>query len=430
VESPHYAHYVENGLDVGGHVRARILEADGRLPMKIGFDTSQTGRAKAGCGHFADGVIRQLAADDDRNSYILYPALGDFFWDPDFATGTFASDRPGFERWKAPADFEASRRFWCNPGEDFEHKLGNPDIFHSNNFFCPRGLKNARLVYTLYDLSFIEDPSWNTEENRIGCFSGVFRAGLYADLIVAISEYTRRHFLSTFPWFPPERVTVVYPASRFSVPREAQCPDNFAALRPGGFWLSVGTIEPRKNYGRLLDAYRILKAGDGSTLPLVLAGGKGWLVKNFDTFLHGLEPGREVILPGYVSDDEMRWLYRNCFGFLYPSLFEGFGMPVLEALGFGAPVLCSNTSSLPEAAGDAALFFDPLNTCEIAAAMRRLASGGISRDAFRTAALHQAAKFSWAGSAARLRELYDHVMTLARAGDGAAEGGRGSTALV
>ncbi len=382
--------------------------------MKIGFDISQTGRSKAGCGYFAEGLIRQLAADDDRNSYVLYPAVGDLFWDPDFATSTFASDRPGFQRWKAPADFEASRRFWSDPGEDFEGRLGNPDIFHSNNFFCPAGLKHARLLYTLYDLSFIQDPGWNTEENRIGCFSGLFRAGLYADLILAISEHTRQHFLSTFPGFPASRTAVVYPASRFEGLCDARRPERLAALRSEGFWLSVGTIEPRKNYGRLLDACRILKSERDPTLPLVLAGGQGWLLKHFDSFLHGLEPGREVILLGYVSDDELKWLYQNCFGFLYPSLFEGFGMPVLEALGFGAPVLCSKSSSLPEAAGEAALFFDPLDPRDIAAAMRRLAGGGDLRDRLKAATHLQAGKFSWRVSAARLRELYDYVMTVPR----------------
>src|SRR5260221_5248295 len=126
--------------------------------MKIGFDTSQTGRAKAGCGHFADGVIRQLTLGDDSNEYILYPAVGDLFWDSDHAASTFTSNRAGVERWRAPADFESSRQFWRNPGEDFERRLGSPDIFHSNNFFCPMGLKHARLVYTLYDLRFIQDP--------------------------------------------------------------------------------------------------------------------------------------------------------------------------------------------------------------------------------------------------------------------------------
>ena len=380
--------------------------------MKIGFDISQTGAAKAGCGFFADGLIRELAAKDERNSYILYPAVGDLFWDPNHAASTFATNRPGIERWMSPGDLHTCRRFWRNPGEDFERRIGNPDIFHANNFFCPLGLKRARLVYTLYDLSFVEEPSWNTEANRVGCFSGVFRSHLHADLILAISEHTRQHFLSTFPAVPENRVQVVYPASRFNGECPTEKPTRFGSLNPGGFWLSVGTIEPRKNHGRLLDAYRILKAESPSTLPLVLAGGQGWLLDHFDSFLHGLEVGRDVILPGYVSDEELKWLYGNCFGFVYPSLFEGFGMPVLEALGFGAPVLCSSTSSLPEVAGDAAILFDPLDTRSILAGMRRLASGEVSRDALKSSGYRQAKKFSWAASAARLVQLYGHVMSL------------------
>jgi alpha-1,3-rhamnosyl/mannosyltransferase len=138
-------------------------------------------------------------------------------------------------------------------------------------------------------------------------------------------------------------------------------------------------------------------------------------MQNFDALLHGLDPGREIILPGYVSDDELKWLYKNCFGFVYPSLFEGFGMPVLEALGFGVPVLCSNTSSLPEAAGEAALLFDPLDTPSIAAAMQRLARGEVPRDILQTAGYLQARKFSWARSASRVLELYDHVVALPQA---------------
>ena len=378
--------------------------------MKIGFDVSQTGAAKAGCGYFADGLIRQLTTDDYNNQYLLYPAVGDLFWDPDYSTGTFATNRAGIDRWTPPVDLESARAFWRNPGEDFDQQIGNPDIFHSNNFFCPLGLKQARLVYTLYDLSFIQDPVWTTETNRVGCFSGVFRARLYADRILAISEYTRQHFLSTFPGFPPSGIDVVYPASRFER-TTGQTPQRLAALKPDGFWLSVGTIEPRKNHGRLLDAYRILNSEGQSPLPLVLAGGQGWLLDHFETFLSGLPVGSDIILPGYVSDDELQWLYRNCFGFVYPSFFEGFGMPVLEALGFGAPVLCSNTSSLPEVAGEAAILFDPFDTMSIADAMRRVGNGEVSRDILRTAGYQQASKFSWARSAARLRDVYDQVMT-------------------
>jgi glycosyltransferase involved in cell wall biosynthesis len=161
----------------------------------------------------------------------------------------------------------------------------------------------------------------------------------------------------------------------------------------------VGSLEPRKNHRRLLEAY----ARSGSRLPLVLAGGKGWLMDDFT----GTGHPAGVTLTGYVSDSELEWLYRNCFGFVYPSLFEGFGMPVLEALALGAPVICSNTTSLPEVAGEAALLVDPLDAGAIAAAMVRLASGEIGREVLRTAGLRQARRFSWEASARKLLGVYE-----------------------
>jgi len=131
--------------------------------MTIGFDVSQTGRSKAGCGYFADGLIRQLAEVDRENRYVLYPAVGDMFWDADCAKSTFSSGRPNFRRTRAPASFESSQAFWRYPQADFEQQLGSPDIYHANNFFCPE-LKTARLVYTLYDLGYLEEPAWTTEE--------------------------------------------------------------------------------------------------------------------------------------------------------------------------------------------------------------------------------------------------------------------------
>jgi glycosyltransferase involved in cell wall biosynthesis len=378
--------------------------------MVIGFDISQTGKSKAGCGYFADALIRQLASDDNENTYVLYPAVGDQFWDPECASSTFSTNKSNFSRLKAPSDFDESRVFWQNPRANFERKLGNPDIFHSNNFYCPSALNHARLVYTLYDLSFLSEPDWTTEGNRIGCVRGVFQASLQADSIVAISNYSRHHFLSTFKHFPPERVSVIHPASRFRADLSIERPQRFHALRKQEFWLSVGTIEPRKNQRRLLEAYQILKSRNRTLPPLVLAGGNGWLMDDFGSFIQTLGLVDDVILTGYVSDIEMQWLLQNCFGLIYPSLFEGFGMPVLEALGLGSPVLCSNVTSLPEVAGKAALYFEPTDAANIAAEMSRLASGEVSRDSLISAGYEQAKRFSWAHSAAQLRELYQDVM--------------------
>ena len=371
--------------------------------MKIGFDVSQTGAGKAGCGFYADGLIRTLEAlDGAGNDFLLYPAFGDVFWDPLCATATYATDNPRFRRLKPPASFEESQRFWAKPQADFDAHIGNPDLVHSNNFFCPRGLKKARLVYTLYDLSFLADPSWSTEPNRVGCLDGVFRASISADWIVAISEYTRRHFLETFPHYRAERMRVIHPASRYSLDApDPPLPERFGHLARSGFWLSAGSIEPRKNHRRLLEAYTRSR----SPMPLVLAGGKGWLT---DDLQRDVGPGVE--LTGYVTDAELEWLYRNCFAFLYPSLFEGFGMPVLEAMTLGAPVICSNTTSLPEVAGPAALPVDPMDAGAIADAMQRLASGEIGREVLRNLGVRQAAAFSWEASAGKLLEVYGECL--------------------
>lgn len=377
--------------------------------MRIGFDVSQTGNAKAGCGYYADSLIRTLAATDRENDYILYPAVGDVFWDPECSHATFSCTRPNFQRHPAPRSLEASKAFWTQPGADFEQRLGSPDIFHANNFYCPSGLRSARLVYTLYDISFMAHPEWTTEANRSGCFAGVFGASLRADYMVAISEYSRRHFLETFPHYDAERTGVVYPASRFDEASPCIRPDALSSLQPGRFWLSVATLEPRKNHRRLLQAYAQLKTRHLGTWPLVLAGGRGWMMEEFEKDLGALRLGSDVILAGYLDDPALAWLYRHCFAFLYPSLFEGFGMPVLEAMSSGAPVIAADCTSIPEIAGPAALLVDPLAPASMAAAMDKLVSSRVNPDVLRDAGRQRAKMFSWTASARKLLDIYAAV---------------------
>src|ERR1700730_16613795 len=181
--------------------------------MRIGFDASQTGPGKAGCGFYAHGLIRALTECDDVNDYIVYPTFGDHVYDPEICCDEFARSsnfRVGPHHRHAEA-----KKFWGQPGPSFESELGNPDIVHANNFFAPAGLVRARLVYTVYDLGFLENWSWTTEVNRTVCFEGLFRASVYADWLVAISRFSKERFIDMFPHYPPDRITVVYPASRF-----------------------------------------------------------------------------------------------------------------------------------------------------------------------------------------------------------------------
>jgi glycosyltransferase involved in cell wall biosynthesis len=383
--------------------------------MIVGFDISQTWRWKAGCGYFADSLMKAIASLDADNEYVLYPTFGDGVWDPTWPGSQPPVHNPRVRLGFGHQDRTELEEFWRSPVID-ENLLGNPDVIHCNNFYCPDGISRARLVYTLYDLGFVDHPEWTTEANRTTCFSGVFNASLYADRIVAISEYSRQHFLRTFPHYPAERTSVVHPASRFSSDSQARdlAAQAVPGLRPDGFWLSVATLEPRKNHRGLLEAYARLRAQQQDVLPLVLVGQKGWLMDDFDREVEKLGLRASVIRLGYVDDATLKWLYANCFAFVYVSFFEGFGLPPLEAMSCGAPVVCSNTTSLPEVAGDAGVLVDPWDPAAISAAMEQISRGDVDRETLRERARERAQHFTWRGAARCVQAIYDE---LGRAGE-------------
>ncbi len=186
-------------------------------------------------------------------------------------------------------------------------------------------------------------------------------------------------------------------------------PRTLDGLERDGFWLAVGTLEPRKNHERLVRAYCRLAADLGTVPPLVLAGGNGWLSGSLERTLE--EPLRRGLVRrlGYVSDAELEWLYANCFAFAFPSLYEGFGMPALEAMSLGAPVVVSNVTSLPEVVGDAGLQVDPLDEDALFMAMRRLMLGEVDRRVLRERALARAQAFSWRRTAEHVVDVYREV---------------------
>jgi glycosyltransferase involved in cell wall biosynthesis len=376
--------------------------------MHIGFDISQTGDGKAGCGYFAHAMIKAMTAITPQHKYSLYPSFGDFFFD---AQMPLLNPYRGEQVHYGPRHLtrESARIFWSQ--SELDAALGGPDIIHSNNFWMPVQTASSRQIYTLYDIGFAVNPSWTTEANRIGCFDGIFRSSITADWVVAISEYSRAHYLKLFPHFPNDRVRVVYPCSRFTdSDRPGSPPAMVENLSANGFWLSVGTIEPRKNQRMLVQAYaQYLEAG-GHTMPLVLAGGKGWLMDDFQDYVAKLGLSNRVILTGYVSDDEMIWLYRNCYASLYPSVFEGFGLPVLEGMQFGAPTVCSNVTSMPEVAGDAAIMLSPDQPDAWTHNMLKLAENFEERQRLSIAAQHRAKQFNWELSAAAMLKIYDEAV--------------------
>ena len=386
--------------------------------MKIGFDISQTGNCKAGCGYFAASLIQTLTELDRENEYLLYPYFGSDFTDPKANKSTCHILLPTVQRIVVGDKLVESKLFWENFPDDGEKRLGSPDIVHANNYFCPKELKKAKLVYTLYDLSFLEFPEFTTEQNRWICFNGVFNASVTADYIVAISDFSRDKFLEFFPHYPLDRINTVHLGSRFlTVSTAGREKKSIRGLHSGKFWLSVGTLEPRKNLRTLLKAFSKSIRETECQYPLVLTGGKGWLEDDLEVYIEKLGIKNNVKLTGYVPDEDLTWLYKNCLAFIYPSLYEGFGLPVLEAMSMGAAVITSNTTSIPEVAGDAACLIDPCDIEQIVGAFISLSDNDEYRSRLKINAIEQARKFSWEEAAAAMIEIYNHVMSMPKFGN-------------
>jgi glycosyltransferase involved in cell wall biosynthesis len=255
------------------------------------------------------------------------------------------------------------------------------DVFHSPVNVLPERLPCPAVV-TIHDLAFLAYPQYFRPGRRL--YQRIFtaRSVRAATRVIAVSESTKRDIVARLG-IAPEKVHVVYPAidARFQPTAD---PDRLAAFRnthglPARFLLYLGTLEPRKNLLTLLEAYALLRAREEATPPLVLAGAKGWYYQDLFARARILGLERAITFAGYVRDEDQPLWYAAAELFIYPSLFEGFGLPVAEALACGTPVVTSNVSSLPEAAGDVAMKVDPHQPAALAHAMQNVLLGDDTR---------------------------------------------------
>lgn len=283
------------------------------------------------------------------------------------------------------------------------------DLFHGTDILAPR--LRCPTVVTVYDLTPQRFPHLHTRLNRIFLRWAIPAMSRRATAVIAISASTKRD-LVMLSGIDPTKVHVTLLGvdhTRFApqTPRQAA-----AALAPLGihppYILAVGTLEPRKNLPTLLRAYATLPA---DTPPLVLTGGKGWGDDDLARLITALDLRQRVRFTGYVPDDLLPALYAAADVFVYPSLYEGFGLPVLEALACGAPVLTSNTSSLPEVVGDAGVMVDPTDAPGLAAALGRLHTSPGERQTLREAGPLRARRFSWDACAAATLAVYRQVLS-------------------
>ncbi len=287
----------------------------------------------------------------------------------------------------------------------FEDRLPVGAIYHAAEHLLP--CLRRPTVLTVHDLIFERYPQHHTRINRLFLKLGMPLFVRAADAIIAVSEQTKRDLIELYNT-PAEKIHVIYEGidERFAPigpPRVAAARQKYAIERP--YLLMVGTLEPRKNHAAALQALARLKA-EGHPHCLVVVGGKGWLFDPIQTLVGELGLSEDVLFAGRVDDDDLPALYSGAACLLMPSLYEGFGFPVLEAMACGTPVVCSNRSSLPEVAGDAAILVDPEDVAGLAAAVGRAVGDAALAGQLRQRGIQQAARFDWTRCATDVARIY------------------------
>jgi glycosyltransferase involved in cell wall biosynthesis len=372
--------------------------------MRIGLDVAQTCVERLGCGWVADRIATAMSEVCPEDELILYHQFGNLInWNTSKGT---VIDRPNVSSPFLRSSWLNSKIAWKRIQLNKAELPGNPEIVHSHCFQAPF-VGSARLIYTVYDLSIWTHPEFTTELNRLNCQHGMLDAIHYADGLVFISESSRRDFFQLFPGLDQRKelaTTVVLLGSRFPYIKEAR--SSFSQ----GTWLSVGSLEPRKNFDVLLDALQIYWEQSKTRRKLRIAGGKGW--KSEATWNRTRDFERRGMMQhlGYVPDTELERLYREAFALVFPSHYEGFGLPLIEAMSQACPVITSTNASLPEVGGDAVLYWDGKSAESLAAEMLRLEREETYYVSLSIKSLARAHTFSWEKAARELRRFYQEVV--------------------
>jgi glycosyltransferase involved in cell wall biosynthesis len=375
---------------------------NGRNRLRIAIDAHSVGAKLAGNESYAVNLIEALAQIDRVNDYTLYVTTAEAYerfhqrW-PNFRVHTTLPHTPLI---RIPLTLSAELR--KNPVDVLHVQFTAPP-------FCP-----CPVVVSLHDLSFEHLPQTFNRRSRTQLRLTVRHSARHAAQILTLSDHTRRDVIDTYS-IAPEKVRAIplaAPAHFYPVTdaMELQRVRHTYGIN-GDYVLSVGSIQPRKNLVRLIKAYASLRdRHTGNNFPkLVLVGKCAWL---YDETLRALDETKvrdSVVLTGYVPEADLPVLYSGALCFVYPSYFEGFGLPPLEAMKCGAPVIVGNATSLPEVVGDAGLKVDPFDVSAIAGVIEELINNSELRQALKVKGSKRAEMFDWRNTAQQTLKVYEQV---------------------
>lgn len=378
-------------------------EGDFHVAINAHLLSGQAGYRSAGVHQYIYHLLRHLG---ESGGALRYTALlGEGVLPQGCSVATFRS------HW--PTSRVVVRVLWEQLAQPWVLRQIEADLVHGPAFVVPL-LAPCPAVATIHDLSFIRFPAMFRPGNRLYLTVLTRLSAQRARRLIAVSAYTASETARLLK-VEPQRIDVVYhgvaPAFR-PLPTEEVAAFRQRQGLPERFVLFVGTLEPRKNLTRLVEAFARVR--DGQT-RLVLVGGKGWLYDDLFARIEALNLSKEVLFAGYVPEDMLPWWYNAAVALVYPSLYEGFGFPVIEAQACGTPVLTSNVSALPEAAGDAGIMVDPYDVEALATGLHRLLTDASLRQELRERGLAHAQQFSWPRTAQQTARVYRRALARPKA---------------
>jgi len=381
--------------------------------MRIGIDCRTILNPKAGnragIAHYTYYLVKSLLALNKLDEFVLFfdHSARDIvkeFLEPNSTIRFFS-----FSQYRRYLPFVYSHLFSA-----INVRREKLDVFHSPANVVPLGYRGPFTV-TIHDLAIYRHPELFPSKQGFSVKYLVPKTVQRADRIIAVSESTKRDVQEFFE-IPEEKISVVYEGvlyERFNTTNKEEIEKLRAQFGiTGNFLLFVGTLEPRKNLIRLLEAFYLLlerSSGFKDSVQLVVTGAKGWLYDSIFEEVESRKFGQRVIFTGYLNAAEIAALYVNAYAFVYPSLYEGFGLPVLEAMAAGTPVITSNVSSMPEIAGSAALLLDPIDIEGLSSAIERVLGDPELRSELSRKGRMQAKRFSWKRCAEETLAVYRSV---------------------